>query len=259
MRSALQNSASRKLSLGIAIALFTLVTGAPAQAGFFDFLFGRANAPPASQPQQNVPQGFPFPGQSQGETPQAQSGGNGRYTTYCVRLCDGRYFPVQANSKAGAAQMCQAFCPASATRLYSGNNIAGARAADGQSYDNLDNAFAFRDKLIANCTCNGRDALGLAPVDINMDTTLRSGDIVAGQNGLYAYQNRNDGGAFTPIQNYPGLSAETRAKLGEVKVAPGAAQASIESDQDVAEDTTSMPSDITGTIKPVAAKDVHLR
>ena len=36
----------------------------------------------------------------------------------------------------------------------------------------------------AGCTCNGKDQIGLAPVKIEDDPTLRKGDIVAGENGL---------------------------------------------------------------------------
>jgi len=34
---------------------------------------------------------------------------------------------------------------------------------------------------VAGCTCNGKDQLGLAPVKIEDDPTLRKGDIVAGE------------------------------------------------------------------------------
>jgi hypothetical protein len=38
--------------------------------------------------------------------------------------------------------------------------------------------------MVARCTCNGKDQIGLASVSIEKDPTLRRGDIVAGANGL---------------------------------------------------------------------------
>ena len=57
---------------------------------------------------------------------------------------------------------------------------------DGSRYADLDNAFVYRKKLVAGCTCNGRDPFGLARVDVNTDPTLRPGDIVATKTGLVA-------------------------------------------------------------------------
>jgi hypothetical protein len=48
----------------------------------------------------------------------------------------------------------------------------------------LQNAFRYRREIVAGCTCNGKDQLGLAPVKIENDPTLRRGDIVAGSGGL---------------------------------------------------------------------------
>ena len=44
--------------------------------------------------------------------------------------------------------------------------------------------FAIATELVAGCTCNGKDQIGLAPVKIEDDPTLRKGDIVAGEDGL---------------------------------------------------------------------------
>ena len=65
----------------------------------------------------------------------------------------------------------------------------------------------------------GRDSGGLAPIDISLDGSLRSGDVVATANGLVAYTGirvGNDQTAeFTPVASYPGLTADVRARLGE--------------------------------------------
>ena len=45
---------------------------------------------------------------------------------YCVRTCDGRYFPVTASDNASRAASCNSFCPASETKVVYGSNIDNA-------------------------------------------------------------------------------------------------------------------------------------
>jgi uncharacterized protein DUF2865 len=123
-------------------------------------------------------------------------GGNtGRSAAYCVRLCDGRYFPIQRHANANPVQLCSAFCPAAKTQVFNGSAIDHASASNGARYADLDNAFVYRDRVVANCSCNGKDSFGLARIDVASDPTLRPGDIVAsGDNvkaALIAMPNRN--------------------------------------------------------------------
>ena len=83
---------------------------APPQANFFADPFG-LNQQPAPPPRPVV------------------SGGSG--PAFCVRSCDGRYFPLTARN-ASPAQLCQAFCPASPTKVFFGGNIDGASSASGE-------------------------------------------------------------------------------------------------------------------------------
>ena len=110
--------------------------------------------------------------------PQASSG-TGRAVAYCVRLCDGRYFPMLRQANATPVQLCNAFCPAAKTQVFNGSEIDHAVSSTGARYADLDNAFVYRQKLIPDCTCNGRDTFGLAKIDVASDPTLRPGDIVA--------------------------------------------------------------------------------
>jgi hypothetical protein len=141
-----------------------------------------------------------------------------------VRSCDGRYFPLTARGSASPVQLCQAFCPASTTKVFFGSTIEGASSANGERYADSENAYGFRKALRADCTCNGRDPAGLAPVDLTLDTSLRPGDVIATTDGLVAYSGArggvNQSSEFTPVASYPGLTAEVRARLGEMKVAP---------------------------------------
>jgi hypothetical protein len=141
---------------------------------------------------------------------------------YCVRLCDGRYFPVSGRGKMNAAEMCRAFCPAAPTQIFSGGGgIANSVAPNGQRYSNLPNAFVYREKIVADCSCNGKTPLGLVQFEETEDPTLRSGDIVATQAGLMAYH--GDGrhaGGFTPVDNSVSLPAKLKEQLTQTRVAP---------------------------------------
>ena len=105
-------------------------------------------------------------------------------SAYCVRTCDGRYFPISGSGGESRTKTCNSLCPASETKVVYGSNIDSAATDNGKPYSELPNAFRYRNEIVAGCTCNGKDQIGLAPVKIENDPTLRKGDIVAGENGL---------------------------------------------------------------------------
>ena len=217
----------------LAAGALLLPLAAPASAqGLFEALFGsfRRQAPEPSytarsyaEPDTGAPAG---PERLVSPSPKAETGPS---VSYCVRTCDGHFFPVHPHAGLSAADMCRAFCPGSSTRLYSGGGIDRALASDGTRYADLDNAFVYRKEIVAGCTCNGHSPFGLAHVDVNTDPTLRSGDVIATKTGLAAFTGRKDKTAeFTPIQSYRGISKETRDKLADTKIMPpnpGAPQA----------------------------------
>ena len=129
---------------------------------------------------------------------------------------------------ASPAQMCQAFCPASPTKVFFGSGIDSAYAASGERYADSENAFAYRKALRADCTCNGHNPAGLAPIDLALDGSLRPGDVLATTDGLVAYSGIRVGNDqtpdFTPVASFPGLTPEVRARLNDMKVAPGASR-----------------------------------
>jgi Protein of unknown function (DUF2865) len=220
----------RRMMLVATAALASAVALAPRVASaenLFDFLFGGAQKQQQHQapPQANF---FADPfGQQPAPAPSRPVASAGSGPAFCVRSCDGRYFPLARNN-ATPVQMCQAFCPASPTKVFFGSTIDSASSATGERYADSENAFAFRKALRADCTCNGRDAAGLAPVDLTLDTSLRAGDVIATTNGLVAYSGIklgiNQTAEFTPVASYPGLTSDVRARLGEMKVAPVAAE-----------------------------------
>ena len=221
----------RRVMLVAAIALAGSVVLAPRPAsaeGLFDFFFGGAQ----KQQQHQAPSlanffADPF-GLNQQPAPTApRPVASGSGPAFCVRSCDGKYFPL-TRGNATPVQMCQAFCPASDTKVFFGSTIDGASAATGERYADSENAYVYRKALRADCTCNGRDPAGLAPIDLTLDTSLRPGDVIATTSGLVAHSGARVGASqaaeFTPVASYPGLTADVRARLGEMKVAPAAAE-----------------------------------
>jgi Protein of unknown function (DUF2865) len=220
----------RRMVLVVAATVVGSIALAPRMAtaeGLFDFFFGGAKPQQArtAPPQANF-FADPFGLNQQAPAPAPRVAGSG--PAFCVRSCDGKYFPVTSRGNATPVQMCQAFCPASVTKVYYGSNIDWASASDGERYASSENAFAYRKALRADCTCNGRDPAGLAPVDLTLDGSLRPGDVVATTSGLVAYTGVKVGNSqtaeFTPVASYPGLTADVRARLGEMKVAPVSAE-----------------------------------
>jgi hypothetical protein len=183
-------------------------TAQPAAAqNIFEMLFGSFRPPERAQ--------APFDPAAR-ETRRADRSSFGHGTVYCVRTCDGRYFPLQRHAGTSPAEMCHSFCPASKTMVFSGGKIDSAVAANGTRYADLDNAFVYREKVVDNCTCNGVDGLGLAHLDTASDPTLRPGDIVATNEGFATFRDKNGGSAhFTAINP---SSSEWARKLAETKI-----------------------------------------
>ncbi len=172
---------SARLALGAAAALIALTVTPAAQAeDFLSALFGAFGGSRARVPV------IPLPFGNEGNNPgaSARAGYFGGSQAYCVRSCDGRYFPLAASDNQSRAASCNGFCPASETRIVYGSNIDNAVTESGKPYSELPNAFRYRNEIVAGCTCTGKSETGLAPVKVQDDPTLRNGDIVAGANGL---------------------------------------------------------------------------
>ena len=176
----------KRWALGAAALLCASALAPAAQAqDFFSALFGGMGGgrvrhqPYVAMPFANEDGSVPV---QRSEMRPRYSGGGGQ--AFCVRTCDGRYFPVAASDKASRAASCNSFCPASETKVFYGSTIDNAASDNGKSYSELPNAFRYRNEIVSGCTCNGKDQVGLAPVKIEDDPTLRKGDVVAGANGL---------------------------------------------------------------------------
>jgi hypothetical protein len=174
-----------QLTLGLIVILCGGVPAIAQAQDFFSALFGGlGGGRPAPQIR------MPFASESSPDDFQARPGasrpriGYGGGQAWCVRTCDGRYFPISGAGGQGRVAACDNLCPAGETKVVFGSSIDNAETEAGKSYSELPNAFRYRTELVEGCTCNGRDQIGLAPVKIEDDPTLRKGDIVAGADGL---------------------------------------------------------------------------
>ncbi len=137
---------------------------------------------------------------------------------YCVRQCDGFYFPLgaPANGSSGALQQaCDTVCPGAATTPYSvranSDGISEARSvADGSLYRDFQNAFLHQRRLIVGCSCRTED--GDASARVKQDPTLKAGDIVVTAEGPQVYQGNS---SFVDLRDSDALNPALRRALTE--------------------------------------------
>jgi hypothetical protein len=208
-------------AIGAAAVALSFALSAPAHAqNLLDTLFGtlKPRAFAASVPA--TAQANPWQLLDNPQTPREV------HTTYCVRLCDGRHFPLP--HKAGAlkmttAQICSAMCPAAETRVYSGPIIDQAIAPNGEAYSALATAFLYREKVVAGCGCTESGSSGVAALDPKDDPTLRRGDIIVTRDGPVVYtgadRRKDRDSAFVPAQEYRGLPMSVRKELSDIRIA----------------------------------------
>jgi len=207
-------------------------TDAPASSGrglgFFS-LFGGGRS--RDVPEITVRPGGDIRGTPRGHGEQSRSatGENvGGPRAYCVRTCDGFFFPM-GPATAGAAQQaqqrsCASMCPGAEVALYSVSrqgSIEDAVNARGQTYAALRTAFRFRQGLERSCSCQGAAANGLARLPITHDVTLRVGDVVVTETGVqvfrgasrFPYQPQD----FVAARSYGRLPADVRRRVEEIQ------------------------------------------
>lgn len=199
-------------AIGAALLLSAGSLSPPAKAGdFFSDLFGGFRPPAPRQPMM-LPFGEEGP---QPLAPPRSRVATGGGVAWCVRTCDGRYFPITGADAQSRAASCNSFCPASRTDVVYGSDIDHAATAAGKPYSELPNAFKYRTEVVAGCTCTGKDRAGLASVAIDEDPTLRKGDIVAGADGLMV---AHPGAGRHAELNFTPLPASIRAHFKHVPV-----------------------------------------
>jgi hypothetical protein len=206
---------TRSVRLLLTAAAVTAVIGGSVPTAsardFFSSFFGALTG--RSEPQRAL--GYNGEGDMQYPTAPARPAApsySGRSSAYCVRTCDGRYFPISANNEQSRTATCNSLCPASETRVFYGSSIDHATSEGGKAYSSLPNAFKYREQLVQGCTCNGKDSVGLASINIDDDKTIRKGDIVAGENGLIVADRAADRKSRTAV-NFSPAPQQIRAKF----------------------------------------------
>ena len=131
-----------------------LICAAPCHAeaqSIFQFLFGN---PPSVQTHPQTRDG------RYRNAPSRRYRSSGKYTTMCVRLCDGFYFPIQSQVSRRnlhhQAQACKQRCNTGAKLFYmpaNSTNIDNMVDLSGRRYADLENAYVYRKRLIGGCSC----------------------------------------------------------------------------------------------------------
>ncbi len=195
---------------------------------FFSTLFGGGQRPKPDTDRTRIlitPGGGDVPSASQqSQTPRGGS------RAYCVRTCDGRFFPLGARVDRGSygvgQAQCQSMCPSAEMELYtSSGEIGTAVNIRGRSYASLPAAFLFRRQVVDGCSCNTSGVGGgLQHVDIKDDPTLKAGDVVMTKDGPLVFAGSRRGPPFqdtdfvTPA-HFPKMSKEMRQRLKELTLA----------------------------------------
>lgn len=170
---------------------------------------------------------YPFPSLRARPTPErrVESAPPRSSGVHCVRLCDGRYFPLPRGvngARLDPVKVCSALCPAAKTQVFNGGNMEHAVASDGTRYADLDEAFTFREKVVPDCSCTGQGSGGLAQIDVESDPTLRVGDVVVTADGPTVFRGSNHfpyrSADFSPVGDYGRVNAQLRQKLSDMKV-----------------------------------------
>jgi hypothetical protein len=195
--------------------------------GFFSLFGGRSRDVPEITVR--PPETARDRSRSEAEQSRSASGENvGGARAFCVRTCDGYFFPAgpATSGEARTAQQssCSSMCPGAEVQLYSVGNrgsIEDAVNARGQTYSALGTAFRFRQGLERTCSCQGLATAGLARLPITHDVTLRAGDVVVTETGVQVFR-----GAprfpyraqdFVAARTYGRLPADVRRRVAEIQ------------------------------------------
>lgn len=224
----------RAFATGVAALLAANLLCAPspgrAEGGLFDFLFGPDPTPQRAAPRSG---GDSAPARrargAVGELRFAKprdgaQGGGASFSTepnaggYCVRTCDGYFFPLIKSAKATRQQSCELACPSAPMEIFDGPTIESARNYKGQRYSSLPVAFAFRDRAKSSCACNDpQTSQAFFERTAQDDPTLQSGDIVVEENGAFVYR----GAKLVPLSSASFMPPALRDRLRAMLRRPG--------------------------------------
>ena len=214
---------------GIAVLALVLAgTPASAQNGIFDTILGRRSAPsaPAAPPVSAYADPFSAWNPFGSPVPQSLRPEMDVSVAYCVRLCDGRYFPIQRHAGISPGAGLQFILPGEPRPRFTAAAASSMRSRrTASATPTSSTAFIYREKLVRAAPATARMRSGWSPPRSQDDPTLRPGDIVATNRGSWPnggggrQQFHADRSPLTPC------FADLRRKLTETKIAPATATA----------------------------------
>lgn len=202
----------------LAVMIALLLAASPSAAeGLFDFLFGPDPAPVAPRTAPPRPSAPARRARAVGELRYARPPAAGAsFATepaaggFCVRLCDGYFFPLIKSTRATRQQSCQLACPSAPMDIYDGATIETARNHKGQRYTALPHAFAFRESASQACACNDPQTAQTQAEEAGRDDpTLQSGDVLVETGGAFVYS----GSKLVPLASASFVSPQLRDRL----------------------------------------------
>ena len=126
----------------------------------------------ASEPKLTLPHPTPYPYK-------VRTSPNMSYRTFCVRMCDGFYYPLSEASTPGSfltdEAKCQSSCSSPAKLFYSTipDEDAGKMVAlTGERYGEIANAFRYRTEYVDDCACKPKPWSAEAKVVFDRRATL---------------------------------------------------------------------------------------
>ncbi len=197
--------------LALAIALgATPIALTPASAqDLFDFLFGSEQAAPAARETKRPSGDVRF-----GSARPKSDGGSGRGSShaggYCVRTCDGYFFPLIKSSRATRQQSCNFACPSATVEIFDGSSIESSRSARGQTYKALMDSIASHPAASGRCSCNDPStSAAYSRAAARTDPTLQTGDFVIEDEGPLVFGREG----LVPLAQARFVAPRTRASV----------------------------------------------
>ena len=118
--------------------------------------------------------------------------------SYCVRTCDGYFFPVgnpDTGSLGAHEAVCDRMCPAAETAVYvapaGSKGIEDAVDRKGARYESIRTAFNHRTQYDKACSCSGNGVGVGRNYSVMTDFTLRDGDYIMSREGIKVFRNKD--------------------------------------------------------------------
>jgi hypothetical protein len=146
--------------------------------------------------------------------------------TYCVRTCDGFYFPLSTATGSDRTDeaACNQLCPKAETKLFVSQGTTDIDDAigrtNGKTYASLANAFSYRKAIDKSCSCSDNGYGLVTSLPLSRDSSLRVGDIIMTKTGMKIFSGGNlpyRDASFTAISGNGLVDRKTREHLRQLE------------------------------------------